>query len=210
MSGLRFITARDLFAAFPTARHEIVAKPTDQESRAFVTALAADGAWRDAIGFCAYLLPRREAVFWACQCVRGLARDGAIAGEPILRRAEAWCAEPGERERKLALDVAEGGDREWAATWAAFAAGWSGGFWMRRGGPVACARPQTAQGVRAAVLVALCGVQSPERGREMTVLISEAMRLAEGHFPVAYESPATRPAVPKSAAGHRQRRIGES
>jgi hypothetical protein len=207
MSGLRFITARDLFAAFPTAYCEITAKPTDQESRAFVTALVADGAWRDAVGFCAYLLPRREAVFWACRCVRRLAKqDGALAGEPILRTAEAWCVEPGERLRRAALDAARSGHREWAATWAAFAAAWSSGTWRRGGGPIACAPSQTAQGVRAAVLVSLCAVRAAERGREMTQLIGEAVRLAEGNSAVVYEIPAMRAPVANTAADLRQSR----
>jgi hypothetical protein len=206
MSGLRFITVRDLFAAFPTAHSEIRAKPTDQECRAFVTALVAAGAWRDAVGFCAYLLPRREAVFWGCQCVRGLAKDGTLAGEPILRTAEAWCAEPEERTRRAALDAARSGHREWATTWAAFAAAWSGGTWRRNGGPIACAPSQTAQGVRAAVLVALCGIRAAERGREMTLLIGEAMRLAEGNSAVVYEISSTRATVAKAAADLRQSR----
>jgi hypothetical protein len=208
MSGLRFITVRDLFAAFPTARSEIAAKPTDQECRAFVTALVADRAWRDAVGFCAYLLPRREAVFWACLCVRRLAKDGIFTGEPILRTAEAWCVEPDERTRRAALDAARSGHREWAATWAAFAAAWSGGTWRRGGGPIACTPSQTAQGVRAAALVALCGVRAAERGREMPLLIAEAVRLAEGNSAVVYEIPTTRATAAKTGADLRQGRIG--
>src|SRR5258708_33928177 len=100
MPGLRFITARDLFAAFPTARCEITAKATDQDSCGFATALVADGAWRDAVGFCAYLLPRREAVFWSCQCLRALAKARGIAGESILRPAEVGGRGPGVRPQR--------------------------------------------------------------------------------------------------------------
>jgi hypothetical protein len=203
MPGLRFITARDLFAAFPTARREITAKATDQESRGFVKTLAADGAWRDAVGFCAYLLPRREAVFWACLCVRALAKDSVIAGEPILRTAEAWCVEPGERARRAALEAGRSGDREWAATWAAFAAGWSGGTWRAGAdGDIACAPSQTAQGVRAAVLVAMCRVRMADRASEMTRLIEEAVRLAEGHAGVTYEVfSSASPSQPRAGTG---------
>jgi hypothetical protein len=211
MPGLRFITARDLFAAFPTARCEITAKATDQDSCGFAAALVADGAWRDAVGFCAYLLPRREAVFWACQCVRALAKDRGIAGESILRTAEVWCMEPGERARRAALEAGQSGEREWATTWAALAAGWSGGTW-REGvdGPIACTPSQTAQGVRAAVLVALCQVPAADRKSEMTWLIGEAIRLAEGQVRVPYEVFSMRPGPPRAetVTHARQRRTG--
>ena len=64
MTRLRFVTARDLFEAYPVALDETDLEPTDAPSLDFMRALADSGEPEKAIGFCAFLLPRREAVGW--------------------------------------------------------------------------------------------------------------------------------------------------
>lgn len=181
MPGIRFTTARDLFEAFPAARHDIGAKPSDQPSLEFVGSLVEVGSWRDAIGFCAYLLPRREAVWWACVSIRALIKDRSPAEEATLRAAEAWVEEPEEHRRRAALETGSAGEREWAATWAALAAGYSGGFARQdQSAPAPPAPYQTARAVRAAVLVALSHVKIGARAAQAKPLIDQAIELAEG------------------------------
>ena len=100
MAHLRFTTARELFEAFPTARDDIGAEPTDEGPWAFLKTLLASPTPEDAIAFCAYLLPRREAVWWACQCVRVLAPPRDEAEQAALDTAETWVREPEESRRR--------------------------------------------------------------------------------------------------------------
>src|SRR5262249_41743593 len=75
--------------------------------------------------FISHLLPRREAVWWAIQCVRALTA-GRDADE-TLRAAETWVRTPEDDNRHAALRIANDSDRRQPATWLAFPAGWSGG-----------------------------------------------------------------------------------
>ena len=70
MSRVRFATAKALFDTFPETYKKIGAKPTDQFPIDFLKGLVSQAKLDDAVTFCAYLLPRREAVWWACGCVR--------------------------------------------------------------------------------------------------------------------------------------------
>jgi hypothetical protein len=184
MPGVRFTTARALFEAFPTARHCVATKPTDQASLDFLRMLMANDAWRDAVGFCSYLLPRREAVFWACHCVRALVKDCPAGEEAVLHVAERWVQEPEEKQRRAALEAATRGNQQSPATWAAYAAGWSGGVKRQSAsGPVAFAPYETAHAARAAVLIALSRLKASERGARLGPLMDQARRLAEGADP---------------------------
>jgi len=88
----------------------------------------AKGKTEDAVTFCAYLLPRREAVWWACRCARTplnkIAEDRAAG----LLAAEAWVEEPDDERRQVALDIGTRGHCDDPLTWVALAAGWTGGL----------------------------------------------------------------------------------
>ena len=75
MSRVRFATAKALFDTFPEAYKKIGAKPTDQFPIDFLSGLVSQGKLEDAVTFCSFLLPRREAVWWACGCARELLSD---------------------------------------------------------------------------------------------------------------------------------------
>ena len=68
--------------------YDIEAKPSDQSPVAYLPRPgAAVRRPTTRIAFCAYLLPRREAVWWACQCVRALIgrsrpKTTGCAGQP--------------------------------------------------------------------------------------------------------------------------------
>src|SRR3984885_10444577 len=125
LSRIRFATARGVFEAFPDLSYVVAAPADDTQPLDHARALLRSPRPSDAVLFISHLLPRREAVWWAAQCVRALL--GAGAADEALRIAETWVRTPEEDNRRAALGIASASDRRKPTTWLAFAAGWSGG-----------------------------------------------------------------------------------
>ncbi len=179
MPDPRFPTAHALFDAFPEAAEKVgTPAPTNQSPIAFLKALSSANKFPEAVTFCAYLLPRREAVWWACRCVRRLWGDVASAPDQAagLLSAEAWVYEPDDNHRVAALDVGTKGETKNPMTWLALAAGWSGGSGNSKA-PV----PQymTARAARIAVLTSVPKVPGPTRSARLQECIQEGIKLAE-------------------------------
>lgn len=176
MSSLRFATAQALFDAFPEVIGKVGAAPTtDQSPVDFLKALIASDRLPDAVTFCAYLLPRREAVWWGCKSAK-LLSDDISADAPTVRAAEAWVYQPDEARRQAALDQGTKGDSGDPTTWLALAAGWSGGL-LAYGSP---APPyMTARAVRVAILTCLPKTPKPARAKRLTDCVQEGIKLAE-------------------------------
>jgi hypothetical protein len=86
------------------------------------------GHLQDAVKVLAYGLPKREAVWWACQCVRAVAGPSPPAkAVAALQAAEKWVATPTDDSRTACLAAAEAADFGTPAGCAALAAYWSGG-----------------------------------------------------------------------------------
>jgi hypothetical protein len=94
---------------------------------AFLDLLIAHELFPDAARLLAYALPKREAVWWACLCVRHVAADTPPAGLAALEAAERWVIEPHEAHRRAAMQAAEELEFQTTASWAAVAAFWSSG-----------------------------------------------------------------------------------
>ena len=76
-SRIRFVSARNVFEAFPELGR-VLAPPADDPAPLDYTQAALSGPRpTDAIIFLAHLLPRREAVWWAIQCVRAMLGSSA-------------------------------------------------------------------------------------------------------------------------------------
>jgi hypothetical protein len=181
MPGLRFTTARDLFEAFATAQTDINVEPTDQPSLQFLQSLVERGMLDKAIAFLAYLLPRREAVWWGCHCIRALLPQRTGNEEALLQAAEAWVMEPEEYRRQAVLDMGKQGDRRSAPTWVALAAGWSGGNMVaNEHGSVAAPPHMTPRAIRAGVLIAASRTAAAQRAAILTRCLDGGMRLAAG------------------------------
>jgi hypothetical protein len=179
MALLRFATARDVFEAFPTAQENIKTAPSELPPIAYLRELAKGGTPDEALAFCAYVLPRREAVWWASQCVRALLAEPTEADEAALNAAEEWVREPGEANRHRVLATGLAANRRVASTWVALAAGWSGGPMIvsDRGGPPA--PPQlTAQSAFTAIAIALGG--NKDRAGEISRCVERGVRIIEG------------------------------
>ena len=86
------------------------------------------GFYPDAIKVLAYGMPKREAVWWACVCVRSAA--GTVIPPPALKAlqaAEKWVADPSEANRVANLSAGGAAGFSTAAGCAALAAYWSAG-----------------------------------------------------------------------------------
>lgn len=179
-SRIRFLTAEEVFAAFPAAYDDISIGPSRASPLEFVVALAKSPTPEDAIVFLAYTLPRREAVWWASQCIRHLPLSLRETDNALLGAAEIWVRDPDDSNRRMALKLAESADRRSPATWTALAAGWSGGSMTTDTNRVPVPAELTAKAVRVAVLAALARTDVRARGDNLLRCLDLGLRIA-GH-----------------------------
>jgi hypothetical protein len=157
-SRIRFAEASDVYDAFPSL--ELYAPrplgPTAPLDHA--RALLASQRPSTALAYVAHLLPRREAVWWGCQCVSAVM--GAAAKDEGLRLALSWVRDPDETLRRDALTFAGASDLKSPTAWLARAAGHSGGSVAAADQPPAPPSPDAcALAVNAAVVLAATTAQ---------------------------------------------------
>ncbi len=99
------------------------------EPMAFVRLLHERTHYSDGIQVLARLFPKREAVWWACQCTRQSLSRTALPkkAEAAVSAAEAWVGDPSEENRRVLFALAQGAGMNTGAGLAAFAAFASGG-----------------------------------------------------------------------------------
>ncbi|MBR0694736.1 DUF6931 family protein [Bradyrhizobium lablabi] len=181
MTQVRFATVQDLFEAYPTARHEVGPADASLPSMDFLRATVGRRDWPSAVSFCAYLLPRRVAVAWGCRALRQMVDRFEPSADRAIRFAEAWVHEPDESHRSKALAAGNANDYNAPTTWLALAAGFSGGSVVPpEYDPVEAKPEQTAKAVRAAILIALCGLARDSRDQIMTACLEDGIQLARG------------------------------
>jgi hypothetical protein len=179
MSQVRFVTVRDLFDSYPSASADVGPAEDSMRSLDFIRALVSKKEWQPAVSFCAYLLPRRVAVAWACRSVRRMVRELRSDEERMLGFAEDWVAEPEEPRRRKALASGMMGDRRSPATWVVLAAGWSGGSVVPEEMGYAPAAPeQTAKAVRVALFITLSRLNREAIHDLMTACLQDGILLA--------------------------------
>jgi hypothetical protein len=89
--------------------------------------LQAAGFLLEATRLLSYALPRREAVWWACMCAAHTAPPDLPEPDRLAREAaEHWVRQPGDKNRRAAMQQAEATTMEAPEPWAAAAAFWSG------------------------------------------------------------------------------------
>jgi hypothetical protein len=100
----------------------------DLTVRQFAGVLLEAELFGDAMKALARALPKREAVWWACLCIRRTFKQGELEGKdaPLLA-AERWVRNPSEANRRAAGQAAEAQNHETPQALAAQAAFWSGG-----------------------------------------------------------------------------------
>ena len=174
-SRIRFATARSVFEAFPDLDY-VTTRPADDIDPLDHTRALISSRQREAVLFLSCLLPRREAVWWAAQCVRAL-----VGEDEALRAAETWVRAPEDENRRAALSVANACDRRKPATWLAFAAGWSGGSVLAPDQkPVAPPPGACAMAANAAIMMAVAAGDPRGVMRRMTACAEAGLRFASG------------------------------
>ena len=182
MPGVRFNTDQAVFAAFPGAPKHIATKPMGLPPFDFLERLLVQGKLDEAISFCAYLLPRREAVAWGCRVFRSIDTSSERERErdASLDAAEAWTANPTEDLQRTADTVWQAADREVPQSWMAFAAARSGRRPRAAGEHPYTDGPQvTAHAVRTALLLKLHRIPSCEKSSSVRQWIALGVKLAE-------------------------------
>lgn len=184
MSRVRFATARALFETFPQAHFRISVPPTDDFSLAFLRALVAQGKLGDATAFCAYLLGRREVVWWGCRSVRQLL--GTVPAQEVeaLNAAEAWVREPERELRQAAQEVGDRANPDDGATWLARAAGWTSGVIIPVPGTTPIAPPPelTPHAVCLAIALSSRHLAPDLKESRLKACIEDGAKLAESEL----------------------------
>src|SRR5271157_5403791 len=177
MRALRFETLQALFDAFPTARSDIGRESDAGPVLGSLQSFVERKTWDKAVSLCAYLLPRREAVWWGCRSLRRIQPRLSPAETAAIEAAEAWVKEPEDELRRQALKIGMLGDDQCAATWMALSAGWSGGSLASEYGAAPVEPHQTARAVRAALLIAMAGVPRDNMAMTIQPCIDNALEL---------------------------------
>jgi hypothetical protein len=121
-------TAAEIGKLFPLGDEAKKLLRDGMTPRQYLDVLLEKQQFVDAVRFLAHVLPKREAVWWACLCARSAAGSGAPAPQTAaLQAAERWVADPSEANRRAAQDAAEAAELGTPAGCAAMAAFWSGG-----------------------------------------------------------------------------------
>jgi hypothetical protein len=150
---IRFADAADVFAAFP--RLELVAaRPLGpMEPLAHARHLIASPRPAGAVAFLAHVLPRREAIWWGCQCVDAIL--GPAARDEGMRLATQWVRDPSEPLRREALALWQAAAQRLPTPWLARAVGYSGGSLLAPEQPPTPPAPDDcALAVNAAIILA--------------------------------------------------------
>lgn len=119
-------TAEELCRRFTPSPEARALPPAAMTPRQYADALAAKALFLDALKLLAFALPKREAVWWACVCLRAALKASPKRTQSLVA-AEAWVADPSDRNRRIAGTTAEQTGYDDPAAMAAMAAFWSGG-----------------------------------------------------------------------------------
>ncbi len=96
-------TAREICARFGPGPEARALLRDSEKAGPFFQRLLEKELYRDAIGFTAYLLPKREGVWWGCLCVWQVSRpDPPEKIRAALQAAVRWVLDPNEQNRRAA------------------------------------------------------------------------------------------------------------
>lgn len=180
MPHLRFATAQSLFEAFPELANKATVAPGNELPIPYLVRLSAQGKFDEAVAFCAHLLPRREAVWWACGSVRAFLGAGLRAASPALTAAEIWAHEPTTDHRASALRIGQESDDADPLTWLALSAGWSGGaLGPNPHNTVPVPVYLTARAARIAIFLSARYLATADQAERQGACIAEGIRLAD-------------------------------
>lgn len=180
---IRFTAAAQVAEAFPAVT-ESVEREMGEESPVEFLRHYLDGGDEEeplpGVTFACFALPKREALWWGCLCLReigGLDADGQAA----LATAEAWVRKPDEDERRAAGEIAAAQEFKNAGAMIAQAAFCSGGSIAPAEFATVPPDPDlTAKCLNGAMLVAICSAEPTEIDANAKRCIGSAVDFAEG------------------------------
>jgi len=179
VNGLRFQTARDLFAANTAVAGDMTAVPTDQPSLEFCRRLMAGRIPEEAITFCAYLLPDRAAIWWGHECLGHLTELLEEQDLETLALVQDWVGEPNNASRRAAVAGAAMTQQQTPAGWIALAAQRHiNGLAAQTNGSRLRPLP-AAHAVNAGILAGLARVAVADRFSVLTAFVEMGIQLAE-------------------------------
>jgi hypothetical protein len=149
---------------------------------AAVEQLAAAGYVAEATQLAAHALPRREAVWWACQCAAHTAPADLPSPDRAAREeAEAWVRRPSDAARRQAMARAQESGFATPEAWAAVAAFWSEGSMAPPDQPaVPAALHLTGTAVCGAVMLAAVRDRPERRLERLARFLDSARDIARG------------------------------
>lgn len=178
MTQLRFTTAQQVLEAFPSLQESVTVKPFDVEPLAYIRTLLKSETPEQALGFCAYLMAKRDAVQWLCQLLRLPGQSLSPSDDALVKLAEEWVRSPTETSRSAALAAGIADKEKTAAAWAAIAAGWSGGNMSSDDKhPVPPPQHLTAQGVTVALKLLIAATAQPQHLKKIEEYANAAIGL---------------------------------
>jgi hypothetical protein len=140
----------------------------DMALRSYIETLARGGFLREAVTAFAHLFPKRDAVAWGLESLRGV---GAVAAMPlagaVFEVIDQWLAEPNDARRRAALQVAEPAGMGTPASCLALAVFLSGGSIAPAQAPVAPEAPPHACGKAVAGALAMAIALEPGNAVEL-------------------------------------------
>jgi hypothetical protein len=177
MSRNRFTDAADVFAAFPQLERYVARPAGPQASLDYARELTTSLPPTAALCYLAHLLPRREAIWWGCQCVSAI----SPTREPGLLLAQRWVRDPDEVLRREALAYVQASDLKTPASWLARAVAYSGGSILAPDQPPAPPPPEAcAQSVNAAIVLAATAEPASAMLPWIRAFAEAGVRFAEG------------------------------
>lgn len=162
-----------------------MAQSTEQPDE-LIEELANQEKYQDALRLRAYLLEKRQAVWWGCGCLREelgspLAADQADA----VDASAAWVADPDESNRRQAEAKAEAANFSGPGATLALAAFWSGGSLAPAGAPdVEADERLTSQGVAAALITAAYAGDPTQATDYLQAFLARGRQVADGTIPL--------------------------
>ena len=179
VNGLRFQTARDLFAANSAVARDMTAVPTDQPSLEFCRRLMAGRIPEEAITFCAYLLPDRAAIWWGHECLGHLTELLEEQDLETLALIQDWVGEPGNASRRAAVAEAAIARQQTPAGWIALAVQRHVNGAADQANASRLRPLPAAHAVNAGILAGLARVAVADRFSVLTAFVEMGIHLAE-------------------------------
>lgn len=188
MRRIRFSTVADVFETYPALASMVAVTPSEEAPVACLERLARAGAIDDAVTLAPFVLPRREAVWWACRCVAAASGRVEADDRRAWDLAAAWVHRPDEARRAAALAQGREGDDSRPATWLARAAAWSGGAMEPNEHVVIPTPPDlAAKAARTAVLFAAARESEAARRTYLERCVSTALAIARDEGDIGEE-----------------------